>query len=193
MASFLLIPENMIPDIDVQQMKLSDLEILHGFCCDVYSQNFYNHWDDDGLEQYINKVFGVDTLKRELSDKNIQYYMAFINHEPAGFMKINLFSNLPGLDSQACIELDKIYILPQFKGKKIGKRLLDVAFDAAKYHKKEIFWLSVIDTNEEAISFYEKAGFKFHSKTRLDYPKFKDDLKGMWRMYFELPGHKSPG
>ena len=178
----------MIPDIDVQQMKLSDLEILHGFCCDVYSLNFYNHWNDDGLEQYINKVFGVDTLKRELSDKNIQYYMAFINLEPAGFMKINLFSNLPGLDSQACIELDKIYILPQFKGKKIGKRLLDVAFDIAMNHKKEIFWLSVIDTNEEAISFYEKAGFKFHSKTRLDYPKFKDELKGMWRMYFELPG-----
>ena len=72
--------------------------------------------------------------------------MAFINHEPAGFMKINLFSNLPGLDSQAGMELDKIYILPQFKGKKIGKRLLDVAFDIAKHHKKEIFWLSVIDT-----------------------------------------------
>ena len=183
----------MTPDIDIQQMKLPDLAILHLFCCDVYTQNYYNHWKEDGLEQYIKKVFGVDTLKRELSGKNIQYYMAFINHEPAGFMKINLFSNLPALDSQAGIELDKIYILPRFKGKKIGKRLLDVAFNTAKHHKKEIFWLSVIDTNEEAISFYEKAGFKFHSKTRLDYPKFKDELKGMWRMYFELPDLKAPG
>jgi diamine N-acetyltransferase len=69
---------------------------------------------------------------------------------------------------------------------KIGKRLLDVAFNIAGSAKKEIFWLSVIDTNREAISFYEKAGFKFHSKTKLSYPKFKEELKGMWRMYLEL-------
>ena len=80
-----------------------------------------------------------------------------------------------------------MYILPQFQGMKIGKRLLDVAFDIANSHRKEIFWLSVIDTNREAISFYEKAGFKFHSKTRLDYPRFREELKGMWRMSFELP------
>ena len=90
--------------------------------------------------------------------------MAFINHEPAGFMKINLFSNLPGLDSRAGIELDKIYILPQFKGKKIGKRLLDVAFDIAMNHKKEIFWLSVIDTNRKRFHFMRRQGLNIIAK-----------------------------
>lgn len=117
--------------------------------------------------------------------------MAFINHEPVAFMKLNLFSNLPEHDIEKGLELDKIYILPRFKGMKIGKRLLDLAFDIAKRNKKEIFWLSVIDTNVEAISFYEKIGFQFHSKTQLDYPKFKEELKGMWRMYFELPIDKT--
>jgi ribosomal protein S18 acetylase RimI-like enzyme len=182
----------MTPNIDIQQMKLSDLATLHKVCIEVYSQNFYKHWDEGGLEQYINKVFGLDRLKIELSDKNIQYYVVFINQEPVAFMKINLFSNLPGFDMEKGIELDKIYILPQLKGMKIGKRLLDVAFDIANSNKKEIFWLSVIDTNREAISFYEKAGFRFHSKTRLEYPKFKEELKGMWRMYFEIPGKKNP-
>ena len=172
-------------------MKVSDLTTLHKVCCDTYSQNFYLHWDEGGLDNYIDEVFGVDTLKIELSDKYIQYYVAFINQEPVAFMKINLFSNLPNLDMEKGIELDKIYILPHLKGMKIGKRLLDLAFDIANNHKKEIFWLSVIDTNREAISFYEKAGFKFHSKTQLDYPKFKEELKGMWRMYFELPRHRT--
>ena len=35
-------------------------------------------------------------------------------------------------------------------------------------------------------NFYEKIGFKFHSQTQLDYPKFKEELKGMQRMYLEL-------
>lgn len=178
----------MTPGIEIRQMEPADLSMLRKFCCEVYSQNFSEHWDEGGLEQYINEVFGAATLEMELADKNIRYYMAFISREPVAFMKINLFSNLPELDMEKGIELDKIYILPKLKGMKIGKRLLDAAFDIAISQKKEIFWLSVIDTNREAISFYEKAGFKFHSKTKLDYPKFKEDLKGMWRMYFELPG-----
>ena len=38
----------------------------------------------------------------------------------------------------------------------------------------------------EAISFYLKIGFKLHSQLRINYPKFKEELKGMWRMFFEL-------
>jgi ribosomal protein S18 acetylase RimI-like enzyme len=180
----------MTPAIDIRQMNLSDLIILHNLCCEIYSQNFYSHWNEGGLEQYLDKVFGVDTLEVELSGKNIQYHVAFIKQEPVAFMKINLFSNLPGLDMEKGLELDKIYILPEFKGMKIGKRMLDMAFDISISNKKEICWLTVIDTNREAISFYEKTGFRFHSKTHLDYPKFKEELKGMWRMYFEFTGTK---
>ena len=176
----------MTPDIDIEQMKLSDLATLHKICSEAYSQNFYNHWNEGGLDEYIDKVFGINMLKTELADKKIQYFVAFINDEPVAFMKLNLFSNLPELDKEKGLELDKIYILPEFKGKKIGKRLLDIAFDIAKNNGKEIFWLSVIDTNFEAVSFYQKLGFQFHSKTQLSYPKFKEELRGMWRMYFEL-------
>ena len=174
----------------IRKMQLSDLATLHKICCESYCQNFSGHWKEGGLSDYINKVFGIETLKTELTNKNIEYYAAFINTEPVAFMKINLCSNLPNFDNEKGIELDKIYILPQFKGMKIGKRLLDIAFEIAKDKKKEVFWLSVIDTNEEAISFYKKAGFQFHSKTRIEYPKFKEELKGMWRMFFELKNSK---
>ena len=98
MTSFLPVLKNMIPNFDMQHMKLPDMATFHKVGCDIYSQNFYKHWDEGGLEQYLDKVFGVETLKIELSGKSIQYYVAFIGREPVAFMKINLFSNLPGLD-----------------------------------------------------------------------------------------------
>ncbi|MEO8765652.1 MAG: GNAT family N-acetyltransferase [Ginsengibacter sp.] len=101
----------------------------------------------------------MDFLSNELSGNNTRYHMAFIDKEPVAFMKLNLSSNLPGLDVEKGMKLDKIYILRHFKGLRIGKRLLDVAFEIALQQKKEICWLAVIDTNREAISFYEKAGF----------------------------------
>ena len=182
----------MTPAIDITQMGLSDVAILHKVCGDLYSQNFHNHWDEGGLEKYIDKVFGVEILNTELSGNNIQYYIALADQRPVGFMKLNLFSNLPGMDMKKGMELEKMYILPARKRMKIGTRLLDVAFDVAKSNHTEIFWLSVIDRNPEAISFYEKAGFKFHSKIRVDYPKFREELKGMWRMYLEVPRVKAP-
>jgi ribosomal protein S18 acetylase RimI-like enzyme len=51
---------------------------------------------------------------------------------------------------------------------------------------KQILFLCVIDTNLNAIAFYEKLGFKFHSKTRLEDSYFKEELKGMNRMYLKL-------
>lgn len=177
---------NMRSDIDIKQMKPVDLAVLHKICCNAYIQNFYDHWEDGGLENYVNKVFGLNTLKAELADKNIQYFAAFINDTPVAFMKLNLFSNLPERPAQKGIELDKLYVLPEFKGLKVGRLLLDAAFDIAEHNKKEIFWLSVIDTNKEAIQFYGKLGFRYHSKTKLEYPKFKEELRGMWRMYLEV-------
>ncbi len=47
-------------------------------------------------------------------------------------------------------------------------------------------YLCVIDTNRNAIAFYEKLGFVYHSKTRLEEPFFKEELKGMDRMVLNL-------
>lgn len=167
-------------------MQPEHLHQLHAICCDAYNQNFADHWEDGGLQNYLEDAFGIEKLKTELLNNSIRYYVAFIEEQPVAFMKLNLASNLPGLSADDGIELDKIYILPIYKGKGIGKILLDKAFETASINKKNVFWLCVIDTNKEAISFYEKTGFKLHSKTRIDYPKFKDELKGMWRMLFEL-------
>ena len=176
----------MASDIEIRLMQSRDLETLHAICCAAYSQNFNHHWEPGGLENYLENVFGINVLENELTSPKIQYHVAFVEKEPVAFMKLNLSSNLPELDNGAGLELEKIYILPEYKGIRIGRKLIDLAFQIARIHKKEILWLAVIDTNREAIAFYKKTGFKFHSKTQADYPKFKRELRGMWRMYFDL-------
>ena len=37
--------------IDIGKMKSSDLATLHKICCEAYSQNFYHHWEEGGLEK----------------------------------------------------------------------------------------------------------------------------------------------
>lgn len=85
----------MMPNIDIQLMQSENLQLLHAICCDAYSQNFAHHWEEGGLENYLDDVFGVEKLKIELLNNSIQYYVAFSEDQPVAFMKLNLASNLP--------------------------------------------------------------------------------------------------
>jgi ribosomal protein S18 acetylase RimI-like enzyme len=180
--------------VDIRLMQPKDLNTLYRISRDAYSLNFGHHWEEGGLEEYMEKVFGREALAAELREPAIQYYVAFVNGEqgafrperPVAFMKLNLHSNLPGSDPEKGIELDKLYILPDNKGSGIGRLFMELAFRVAETLKKEVFWLAVIDTNEAAMAFYEKAGFQKHSTMRVSYPKFREELKGMWRMAKKL-------
>ena len=80
------------------------------------------------------------------------------------------------------IELEKIYIHPASKGTGIGQQLLDRLFEHATEKSSGLIWLKVIETNGAAQQFYTRNGFEFYKKTRLDAPKFKEELRGMWIM-----------
>ncbi|HLZ89812.1 MAG TPA: GNAT family N-acetyltransferase [Puia sp.] len=172
--------------VTIRLMRPSDLDTLGFICRESYSQNFGHHWEPGGLEEYLEKVFGAEILSKELQDNDIQYYVAYHEATPIAFMKLHFRSNLPGLEPEKGIELDKLYILPAYKGLTIGRRMMSLALGLATAANKEICWLIVIDTNRDAITFYEKYGFRFHSAGRVPYPRFREELKGMWRMGLEI-------
>ena len=178
----------MIQSVDIRLMQPEDLDTLYKISRDAYSFNFGHHWEEGGLAEYMDKVFSRELLAAELAAPAIHYYVAFVDQEPVAFMKLNLHSNLPGANPEKGIELDKLYILPDHKGSGIGRRFVELAFRVAAATGKETFWLAVIDTNTAAMAFYEKAGFRRHSTMRVGYPKFREELKGMWRMTADLTG-----
>jgi ribosomal protein S18 acetylase RimI-like enzyme len=174
------------PDIAIRHLSSRDLTLACQITRDAYRQNFAHHWQEGGLEEYVEAVFGTAVLAEALTDPSLQYHVAFAGGIPVAFMKLRLFSNLPDLDPEKGIELDKLYILPGYQGLKLGHQMLDLALGIAREMQKQVFWLAVIDTNTKAIAFYEKAGFRRHSPMRVGYPKFREELKGMWRMWLEM-------
>jgi ribosomal protein S18 acetylase RimI-like enzyme len=166
----------------IREALPEDLDVLFAICRKAYSENFAHHWNEGGLEWYLEKVYSRDVIQTDLTDAAIRYFIAYDNTMPVGFMKLKLHAALPGHSSDKGLEVDKIYFLPAYQGKGIGKSLINQALQVARDLHKDLVWLGVIDTNLPAIEFYRKIGFEFHDKTRLEIPFFKEDLKGMWRM-----------
>lgn len=173
-------------ELTIRQAAPADLPYLRETCIRCYVDNFASHWEENGLQQYLDNVFGEALLQQELTNPAVQYYLAEINGTAAGFMKIIHNSLLSGTASTATIELDKIYISPAAKGTGIGHQLMNVLFEQANTTHKEMIWLKVIDTNEAAIAFYQKQGFAQVGTSRIDVPGFKDELRGMWVMVKNL-------
>lgn len=176
----------MVEAIRIEKSELKDLEILYCICRKTYSENFAHHWNEGGLEWYLEKVYGKELIATELSGSLVDYFIAFLNNEPVGFMKLNLNSNLKGQIPEEGIEISKLYFLTAHQSKGIGKKLISIAFERAKELKKKRLWLGVIDTNDQAIAFYTKMGFNTHHKIRLNIPYFKEERKGMWHMSLDV-------
>ena len=73
--------------------------------------------DQNGI---LNKEFSTKRLTLDLADKNTEYFFIEHNLKAVGFIKIKNYSitSLPFANSA---EVEKIYVLPDFKGMGIGK------------------------------------------------------------------------
>ena len=137
------------------------------------------------MELYLEAEFGTESLLKDLADPEIGYFSIQFEGEDVGFFKIN-YAPILALSDGTNVELEKIYLLTDQKGKGLGKAAMEFCISEAKKAGGELLHLCVIDTNISSIAFYKSLGFEFHSKAILDVPLFKEELKGMHRMLLEL-------
>lgn len=93
-----------------------------------------------------------------------------------------------GLPKHQLCELDRIAVLPEYRGKGVAKKLFNALVkDANSYYKKrkqklrKLYLLTHAD-NKRAHKFYEKLGFKHETTLKEHYYKNKDEF--VYSMFF---------
>jgi putative acetyltransferase len=85
------------------------------------------------------------------------YFIALLNGEMVGGGGIYPTKGLP----KGTCELVKMYLLPVARGKGIGKMIIDKCIETAKELGYKNMYLETMPELEQAISVYEKFGFKY--------------------------------
>jgi ribosomal protein S18 acetylase RimI-like enzyme len=122
---------------------------------DTYGQ--YN--TPENMQLYIDTYYNTERLLFELNDATMQFFIAWAGGAPAGYIKLRTNDNPPELAGKKHIEIERIYVLPAFKGMKIGKNLIEHAVQTALQQQYEVIWLGVWEENKNAQAFYTKQGF----------------------------------
>jgi hypothetical protein len=114
--------------------------------------------------QDVEKLKKIGKLTEELTDQNSEFYFAELDGKIIGYLKVNVGQSQTEIKDKNALEIERIYVLKEFHGKRVGQILYDKAIQLAKEKSVEYVWLGVWEQNPRAIRFYEKNGFEAFDK-----------------------------
>lgn len=137
------------------------------FC---YLMNELDAWHRDNLPHIFQKPNGPareEVYYRGLpNDENIGLFVAEVDGELVGFVH-TIIKNTPDFPifiPRRFAIIDGIAVRSDFKGRGVGKRLMDTAHEWALAEGATAVELNVYEFNEPAIAFYQKLGYETLSR-----------------------------
>ena len=146
--------------------------------------------DAKGIANVLEKSYSIKTIKEGINvfKEETKKLHNFIVAEGDGKLIGIVTWVKQGLLRHQLCELDRIAVLPEYRGKGVAKKLFDALVkDAKSYYKKhnsklrKLYLLTHVG-NKRAHKFYEKLGFKYETTLKKHYYKDKDEY--VYSMFF---------
>ncbi|MFC5683007.1 GNAT family N-acetyltransferase [Flavobacterium sp. MAHUQ-51] len=145
--------------IEIKKVTVTEIEQLQKIGTQTFLETFAEMNSEENMKQYLEDKFSINKLTSELSNPNSEFYFAILNKEPLGYLKVNFAKAQTELKDENGLEIERIYVLKEFHGAKIGQLLYNQALQIAKIHNLNYLWLGVWEENHRALNFYKKNGF----------------------------------
>ena len=143
----------------IRKVNLDDILVLQKLGRQTFTETFAALNTEENMTKYLEEDFSVEKLTNELSNMNSNFYFAENGNAVIGYLKLNFGGSQTELKDNNALEIERIYVLKEFHGKKIGQLLYEKALQVANERKSHYIWLGVWEENKRAISFYTKNGF----------------------------------
>ena len=151
-------------NLEIRKATHKDVELLLNIGRQTFFEKFTENNSEENMLKYAAEAYTFEKILSEVNNPNTQFYLATINNQTAGYLKINFGDAQTELQDPQALELERIYVLKEFQGKKIGQLLFEKTLEIAKKAKVNYVWLGVWEENLRAIKFYENNGLKAFSK-----------------------------
>ena len=112
------------------------------------------------MAKFLSEEYDFDKLKAEVENPESFYYFYYFEDELAGYLKLNVDAAQTESEYPEALEIQRIYVLQKYQGKRIGLAMMQQALVIAEELKKPQVWLGVWENNFKAQAFYQKSGFK---------------------------------
>lgn len=146
-------------NILLRKVTLNDIDQLQKIGRQTFFDTFAESNTEENMKEYLDNRFSTEKLHSELSNTNSEFYFALEEDTVIGYLKLNFGESQTELKDDKALEIERIYVLKEFHGKKVGQLLYDKAIQVATETRTDYVWLGVWEENSRAIAFYKKNGF----------------------------------
>jgi diamine N-acetyltransferase len=145
--------------IKIRKVALQDIDQLQTIGRQTFVETFSSGNTEENMKKYLEEGFSIEKLREELDNQNSQFYFAELDNTIIGYLKLNTGESQTELKDKKALEIERIYVLKEFHGKKVGQVLYEKAMEMARQINADYVWLGVWEENPRAINFYKKNGF----------------------------------
>ncbi|KZE76183.1 GNAT family acetyltransferase [Myroides marinus] len=151
-------------NIKIKKVTLTDIRELQKISKQTFSETFSSTNTQENMTKYLEEGFSIEKLTSELINEYTEFYFAILSNNVIGYLKLNYGNSQTELQDSSSLEIERIYVLKEYHGKKVGQVLYDKAIEVAYNKKAKYLWLGVWEENPRAIRFYQKNGFEEFDK-----------------------------
>ena len=146
-------------EIKIEQISHSHIAALQQIGRQTFSETFAESNTAENMAKYLEEAYSFEKLSAELNNPNSLFYFAMLGEKVIGYLKLNMSGSQTELKDNDALEIERIYVLKDYHGKKVGQLLFDKAIAIAKQQHLAYVWLGVWEENKRALQFYTKNGF----------------------------------
>ena len=150
--------------IIIKKITLNDLDQLLEIGKQTFIETFSAGNTAENMKKYLKEGFAKEKLSAELHTEGSDFYFALLDDQVIGYLKLNVGQAQTEIKDDQALEIERIYVLQEYHGKKVGQVLYEKAMLVTKQIGAKYVWLGVWEKNQRAIRFYEKNGFKQFDK-----------------------------
>lgn len=192
--------------LHLESITLEDQPALFKVMQRIYPPAYAHFWEDQG-HWYLDKIYGLDNLTKELQEEGSYYYFVrsylpanevsestssesnkefSSEYKTIGILKVIENCPYPEQPNRLGFKIHRIYLDASVHGEGIGKKLMQYAEERAKETNHTLLWLDAMDQHPQAMSFYKNLGYTKGGVQYLDFELLHDIYRPMWYLYKHL-------
>ncbi|HMF73103.1 MAG TPA: GNAT family N-acetyltransferase [Flavitalea sp.] len=150
---------DVLKNIKILKANINEVEVLQKIGKQTFHETFAGGNTVENMSEYLQDTFSIEKITNELNNQHSEFYIAVLEDQTIGYLKVNFQQAQTELKDANSLEIERIYVLKEFHGQKVGQLLYQKAIQIAKSNMLKYVWLGVWDQNPRAINFYKKNGF----------------------------------
>jgi GNAT superfamily N-acetyltransferase len=119
-------------NIDIKEVTGKDIHLLQNIGRQTFSETFSSANTEENMKKYVEEEFSKEKLASELLNPNSKFYFALLDNNVIGYLKLNFGKSQTELKEEGGMEIERIYVLQEFHGKKVGQLLYEKGMQMAR-------------------------------------------------------------